>query len=365
MSTPMATPDAPEVSAAGEADARPSAAGHVVLRHTTRSIRWRRRHGWVGLGLALGLLVLLAASLVIGEYRVSALDAWHTLWGEAPAARTEFFVLERRLPRALVALSVGACLAMAGAIFQRVTRNPLASPDIIGVNAGAALGAVIVVVNSGGQLAASAGALVGAVAAASLLLAASARGGLRGPRMVLLGVAVSAFCGGLVDHLLNRSFVASAVTAQAWVVGSLQGRSWPELAPVAWTLVAALPVLAVLGPRLRLLGLGDELAGGLGLRVTRVRAASLVLATVLVAVAVSVTGPIAFVALVAPHIAGRLVSDPGLAISAMIGGALLLGADLVAQHALVVPVPVGVVTAVLGGVFFLVLMLQAGVRRRG
>lgn len=342
-----------------------SVPGMVVLRLGKRSVRWRRRNARAAGLLAVAVVGLLFAALVIGEYRVSAADAVQTLLGNPPASRTEFFVMQRRLPRSLVALAVGAAMAIAGAIFQRLTRNPLASPDIIGVNAGAALGAVVVVVNGGGLAAASLGAFTGAAVAAVALLAAAARGGLTGPRMVLLGVALAAFCAALVDHLLNRTFIASAVTAQTWVVGSLQGRSWPELQPIAIALLVAIPLLALLGPRLRMLGLGDELAAGLGARVAAIRWSGLLLATALVAVAVSVAGPIAFVALVAPHIAARVVPDPGLAISALVGAGLLLGADLVAQHAMGVPVPVGVVTAVLGGAFFLVLMVREGMRRHG
>ncbi len=315
--------------------------------------------------LGTGLLLLLGAALVIGAYRVSAADAFWTLLGDPPAPRTEFFVNQRRLPRALVAVTVGASLAVSGALFQRLTRNPLASPDIIGVSGGAAVGAVLVVIRGGSPAAASLGAFVGALLAATLLLAAAARGGLTGSRLVLLGVAVGAFCAGLVDHLLNRTFVASAVTAQTWVVGTLQGRGWPELRPMVLGLLVVAPVLAAVAPRLRLLGLGDELAQGLGVRVTGLRWVALLAATALVAVAVSVSGPIAFVALVAPHAAARLVPDPGLFTTGLLGGLLLLGADLLAQHAFGVAVPVGVVTAVLGGVFFLVLLVRQGLISRG
>lgn len=337
--------------------------GTTVVRSRRFSLRWRRRHAATTAALAGLVLLMLAASLVTGSYTVTAADAWNTLWGSPPSRRTDFFVMERRLPRALVALTVGACLAISGALFQRLTRNALASPDVIGVSGGAAVGAVVVVVNHGSPEQTSLGAFTGAVVAAALLMLAITRGGLGGHRMVLVGVAVAAFCGGLVDHLLNGAYLPSASSAQSWVVGSLQGRSWPELQPVAIGLAVALPVLVAIGPRLRVLGLGDETAAGLGVRVRGLRWTALLVATLLCAVAVSVSGPIAFVALVAPHLSARLLPDPGLAPTALIGGCLLLAADLLAQHAFAVPFPVGVVTAVVGGAFFLVLLIRTGGRR--
>lgn len=332
--------------------------GHRVLRAPNGwSLRYEVRPVVVSLALAVALAFAVLGSLVIGEFRVSVADAASTLLGDPPDRTTDFFVLERRLPRALVAVVVGASLALSGAIFCTLTRNPLASPDIIGVTQGASAGGAAVLLLLSGSLAqVQAGAVVGAVATTGLIVGLAKWRGLSGARLVLLGVALGAMASAVVAHLLSRVFVASAVTAQTWLIGSLQGRGWDELwLPLAVLVAVGLAVWRQ-SANLRALAMGDEIAVALGVRVGPVRGVLLVGATLTAAFAVAAAGPISFVALVAPHLARLATRSDRMLPAALIGALLLLVSDLVAQHAFALPVPVGVVTVVLGGLFFLALM---------
>lgn len=328
------------------------------------SIRYRKRTARVALALVAALVVLLIAALLLGEFQVTPAALLDTLRGQAPNAQTEFFVLGRRLPRALLAIAIGAALAVSGAVFQAITRNPLASPDVIGVSGGASFGAVLVMLVLGGSLdQAALGAALGALGAAAIIVLLSARTGLHGIQLVLTGVGLAAVTMALVDFVLSQVFVASATTAQTWLVGSLQGRSWSSLTPTLIALLAIAPILAWKTPDLRALALGDDSAAALGVRTNASRWILLVAATLLVAVAVAAAGPISFVALVAPHVARSLARGPSLVVSALVGALLLTLSDLVALYAFPAPIPVGAVTISLGGLFFLFLLWREGARR--
>lgn len=336
----------------------------IVSRRGSWSVRYRRRAVAV-CGALLGLVaLLLLGSLVIGEFVVTPPALVETLAGHPPDRMTEFMVLGRRLPRALVALVVGASLAVAGAVFQSLTRNPLASPDVIGVSSGASVGAVIVLLVLGGSLQQAAiGAVVGAVLLAVAIVLLTLRSGLHGVQLILTGIALSAVAMAVVDYVLTQVFVASAVTAQTWLVGSLQGSGWSDALPASLGLVAVTPLVIACAPATRMLELGESTAASLGVRAARTRWALLAAATLLVALAVATAGPISFIALVAPHIARRLARASGFLAPALVGAALLMAADLVAQHAFAAPIPVGVVTITLGGAFFLWLLWREGGRR--
>ncbi|PYI38869.1 ABC transporter permease [Arthrobacter psychrolactophilus] len=338
-------------------------AGESVLRSAADaySFRLTRKTVLLCVGLFVAVLALLFASLLAGDYRVSLPDLVATFQGHAPNKRTQFFIMDRRLPRALVALLVGAALATAGAIFQSVTRNPLASPDIIGVSSGAAAGASFVLLLVGGSVAqVSLGAFVGALIAAGCIALLAGRNGLHGVKLVLIGVALGALANAAISYMLTQVFVASAVTAQLWLVGSLQGRGWPELTVIAIALMVITPVLWRYSGRLEILRMGDDLAIALGVNVHATRRVLLVFATLLVASAVATAGPISFVALAAPHIARRLSGSGAILPAALIGGLLLATSDLAAQYLFSSPIPVGVVTIVIGGGFFLWLLIREG-----
>ncbi|MET3861694.1 iron complex transport system permease protein [Dietzia sp. 2505] len=337
--------------------------GESLLSARGYSVRVHRRTAWVTTALALLIVVAVAASLVIGEFAISVPDAVATLLDDAPDRTTRFFIQERRLPRALIAVAVGAALATSGALFCTLTRNPLASPDIIGITQGASAGgATVILVLGGGIAQVASGALVGAALTTGLILILTWWRGLSGARLVLLGVALGALAMAYVAHLLSRGFVASAVTAQIWLTGSLQGRGWSDLRPLAWVLLVAAVVIMSQTRGLRALPLGDDLAVALGVCLRRTRLVLLAAATVLAGMAVATAGPISFVALVAPHLARLLTRSDRVLPAALMGGLLLLVSDLVAQHAFGLPIPVGVVTVVLGGVFFLGLLWREGRR---
>jgi iron complex transport system permease protein len=322
--------------------------------------RWR-------LPAVLGLTaVTLAAALVVGDYPIAVARVAEALRGIG-SPRIRYVVLDLRLPRALVATVGGAALALAGAVFQRLARNPLASPDVIGISAGAGLGAVgALVLVAAGPAGVVGGAAGGALLAAVAVYRLSSRHGVTGPRLVLVGIAVGAVASALTSWLLTTADLYVAEQATVWLVGSLTGRSWSHAVP----LVVSVPLLSLLVAagvrRLRLLDLGDDTAGALGVRVERSRAGLLAVATLLAAAVTAVGGPIAFVALAAPQVARRLEGGrpPSLALSAACGATLLGLSDLVARRvAAPAEVPVGVVTAVCGAPLLIGLLIRA--RRRG
>lgn len=335
-----------------------------VVRGARWSLRFRRRTLAVSSILTAMLLALLVAALMIGEYPVTPAALIDTLRGHPPARLDEFFVLGRRLPRSLVAIVVGASLAVAGAVFQSLTRNPLASPDVIGISSGASVGAVVVMVVAHGSLAQAAlGAVAGSLLVAGVIALLTTRSGLHGVQLILTGVALSATAMAVVDYVLTQVFVASATTAQTWLVGSLQGRGWPDLVPALVALILIVPLLVWAAPGARMMALGDSVSTSLGVRTVRVRWILLVAATLLVAVAVATAGPISFIALIAPHIARRLAGATSFVAAGLVGALLLLASDLLGQNLFPAPIPVGVVTITVGGAFFLWLLWREGARR--
>ncbi|MFE7196711.1 FecCD family ABC transporter permease [Microbacterium oxydans] len=335
-----------------------------VLRGERWSFRFSHRTALVCGILAGALLVLLVAALMIGEYIVTPAALIETLLGRPPERLDGFFVLGRRLPRSLVAIVVGASLAVAGAVFQSLTRNPLASPDVIGISSGASVGAVVVMLVLGGSLAQAAlGAVIGSLVIAGVIVAFTARSGLHGVQLILTGVALSATAMAVVDYVLTQVFVASATTAQTWLIGSLQGRGWGDLFPASIALLLIIPLLVLAAPAARMMALGDSVSTALGVRTVRARWILLAAATLLVAIAVATAGPISFVALIAPHIARRLTGATSFLASGLVGALLLLTSDLLAQNIFPAPIPVGVVTITVGGAFFLWLLWREGARR--
>lgn len=319
--------------------------------------------GTVAAAIGAGLIVV---ALGAGSFPVAPADVIGVLVGVNDDALTQTVVREWRLPRALGALGVGALLGIAGALFQTVTRNPLASPDILGLSSGAFTGmlATLVLVSTSWP-ALVAGSLAGALATAAAIWLLAWRGGLQGFRLIVVGIGVSAMLASLNTWMLLQIELETAMFASAWGAGSLNGVT---AAPVVGALACALPFVVaafVLGPRLRQLELGDDLAAATGARPHLTRSLALLVGVVLVAAATTVGGPIAFVALAAPQIARLLARTPhlSLGLSAIGGAVLLLGSDLIAQHLLPAPLPVGVVTVSVGGAY-LVFMIAMEVRRR-
>jgi iron complex transport system permease protein len=325
------------------------------------SFRVQPRAVGVSLVLVVLLLVLLVLAVGTGEYSIPPGDVVATLLGGGDAG-TSFVVETLRLPRALTGILVGAALGAAGAIFQSVTRNPLGSPDVIGFTAGASAGALVeIVVLGGGAAAVAGGALMGGVGTAILVYLLAFRGGegVQGYRLVLIGIGLSYVLVAVREYLMTHAKLEQATVANVWITGSLNGRGWEHVVPVALALALLLPLAAALARELRMMELGDDAAVALGVSVGPARGGLLAIGVALTAVATASAGPVLFVALAAPQIARRLTraTGPGVGTAALTGAALLLTGDFAAQR--VFPdsqLPVGVVTGVAGGGYLIWLL---------
>lgn len=317
-----------------------------------------RRSAIAGLCVLAGCLVLGFLSLGWGAASFGYGDVIDVFAGRGRKF-AELVIVQWRMPRMLLAIAVGAALGCSGAIFQALTRNPLASPDLIGFTTGAQTGILFAVLIAGQSLAAtSAAALIGGLLAGAAIYALSSRGGFGGLRLILAGIAVSAMLGSLNRWMLVHAPVDDAHGAQRAITGSLSGADWATATPVTALIIAALFLVAARSRDLRGLDLGPDLATTLGLRVGAARATLILLGIVLVALATTAAGPIAFVALVAPHIARRITrsATTPMLVAAAVGAFLLLAADI-AGTALLDGLPVGLVTASLGGVYFMALLI--------
>lgn len=325
------------------------------------SLRVAPRSVAVGLALTMLLVVLLILSIGTGDYPIAPGDVVWTLLGGGDQG-TRFVIETLRLPRGLTGALVGAALGVGGAIFQSITRNPLGSPDIIGPVQGASAGAVLeILVFGGGTFAIAAGAVVGGLTTAMVVYLLALRRGVEGYRFVLVGIAISFMLIAATQYLLTRASLDLAMTAQVWLTGSLNGRGWEHGQPVACALIVLLPLTALLARPLRMLELGDEAAGALGVTVERSRLALIFVAVALVTVATASAGPVVFVALAAPQIARRLTraTGPGVGCAALTGAVLLVGADYASQRLFGdTQLPVGVLTGALGGLYLIWLLIR-------
>ncbi|MEU0027737.1 iron chelate uptake ABC transporter family permease subunit [Streptomyces sp. NPDC006335] len=319
--------------------------------------------------VALILLAALTASVVLigtGDFPIPAGDVLKTLLGNGNAGQ-EFIVNELRLPRVLVGLLVGASLGLGGALFQAISRNPLGSPDVLGLSQGATAGALtMIVLFSGSATQITTGALVGGLVTGLAIYLLAWKQGVHGYRLVLVGIGVSAIVTAVNGYLLTRSTLTEAAQAVVWMTGSLSGRDWAQVWPLLWLCAVLVPLVLVNGRGLRMMEMGDDVSGALGVRVERVRLLLLVAAVLLTAAATAAAGPVSFVALTAPQLARRLTRSPGpnLLPSVCMGATLLVAADLVSQKVFGADqLPVGVVTGVLGGVYLLWLLVTE--RRAG
>ncbi|MFI5530316.1 FecCD family ABC transporter permease [Kitasatospora sp. NPDC051853] len=339
----------------------PQKAGRLrTLRVAELSVRLRPR-ALVAFALVLAaVLVLAVLAIGTGDYPIAPAEVVRTLLGDGAPAQ-DFIVHELRLPRVATALLVGAALALSGALFQSLVRNPLGSPDMLGFTQGASTGALVaIVLLGGGTFALSAGAVLGGVLTGVLIHLLAWRGGVHGTRLVLIGIGVMAVLTGVNGYLLTRAELVDASRAMLWLTGSLDGRGWDQAGPLALVLAVLLPaVLVGAGRALRLLEMGDEAASALGVRVQGVRLLLLTAAVLVAAFAAAAAGPVSFVALTAPQLARRLSRAPGpnLGGAMAVGAALTVGADLLGQHLVDGrQLPVGVVTGVLGGGYLVWLM---------
>ncbi|MEA9984105.1 MULTISPECIES: FecCD family ABC transporter permease [Subtercola] len=319
------------------------------------------RGGRVGVVLGAVVIALVLVTLCLGAFSLSVPEVFGALTGHGSRS-ANFVVGEVRLPRASVGLLVGVCLGLSGALFQAIVRNPLASPDIIGITSSASatgISAILLLGLSGFAL--SGIVLAGALAAAAVIYLLAWRNGITGYRLVLVGIGVAAVSTSITSYQLTRGKITDVQQALVWLTGSLNNSTWSEVLVLAVAVVVLVPLTLALSPTLDALRLGDDSALALGVRVERSRLVLIVVAVALAAVAVSIVGPIGFVALVASPIARRLVGGGRLALvpAALLGGVIVLASDLVAQFALPgTSLPVGVVTGIVGAPYLLWLLTR-------
>ncbi|MFJ6698826.1 FecCD family ABC transporter permease [Streptomyces sp. NPDC091272] len=333
----------------------------VQRLHAVRR-RGRARVVLVQLVLLVAVVAVFCAALSFGDMNVPLGDVVKALFGGGDRS-AHFIVVELRLPRVVLGLLVGLAFGLAGALFQALLRNPLASPDVIGISQGASAAAVLASLGfavSGIGL--SAAALAGALVSAALIYSVSRRGGVSGQRFVLVGIGIGAGLSSITSYLLTNAQVADAQKALVWLTGSLNGSSLEQVWPLLGALALLLPLTALAARDLGAMQLGDDTAAGLGTHVGRSRLALLGCAVALAGVATAAAGPVAFVAFVSAPVARRLVPGSGAALvpAALTGALLVTAADFAAQHLLwSSQFPVGVVTSLIGAPYLLWLLARA------
>lgn len=324
--------------------------------------RVRRRRLAVSGSLAAALAVVVVVGLSVGDYPLSLEQLWRTLWGGGEKAEA-YVLFQVRAPRVLMGVLVGACLAVAGAVLQTLLRNPLASPDLLGITGGSSVAAlfVLLVLGATGPLLVVA-AFGGGILVAVLLLFAGGRAGEGGFRLILAGIGVSFLAVAISNFLMVRAQLELAKSALLWIVGSLGSTAWWQVLAVLTAALIALPGVVLVARWLPITQLGPSSSAGLGVHSTTVRWVAVACAVLLTAACCAFTGPISFIALCAPPIARALLGNGaiGIAASALTGAVLLTVADLLAQFALPgLSLPVGVVTGAVGAVFLLWLLASS------
>lgn len=271
-----------------------------------------------------------------------------------------------RLPRMLCGLLVGLAFGIAGNTFQTMLRNPLASPDIIGITSGCSIAAVfcILVLRMSGS-SVSIAAVISGLIVSTLIYLLSKGSGFSGGRLILIGIGIQAMINALISFLLLKSSQYDVPGALRWLSGSLNGMSMKDVPGLFIVVVLFGGIILLLTKHLQILELGDEFATTLGVKINLVRIILILSSVFLIAFATAVTGPIAFVAFLAGPIASKLVGPgaPNVLASGLVGALLVLGADMIGQFVFSTRFPVGVITGILGAPYMLFLLIC--INRRG
>lgn len=349
----------------------------AIVDEQIRAVRWgplsavlRPRHMIAVLALLVVSSLAFAVNIGEGDYPLSIPEVFEVLFGGG--SRIErLVVLEWRMGRTMVGLLVGLALGLAGALTQSVARNPLASPDILGISQGASAAVVtfLVLGSTVGGLTIPAAmlgggtatiALVGGLLTAAVIYVLAWRRGIDPFRLVLVGIGINAMLTSVITYMIVRADINTAAQAKVWLTGSLAGQGWPQFWPLLLAVAIAIIILVLVSYDLYATQLGDDAARALGVRLRVSQGVMLLVAVALTAVTVSAAGPIGFVAFVAPQVALRLcgTSTPPLIGSALTGASLLLLSDFVARVILPWELPVGIVTAAIGGPFLLHLVIR-------
>ncbi|MGW8632094.1 FecCD family ABC transporter permease [Streptomyces sp. NPDC055793] len=323
----------------------------LVLRRGRIAVRLQWRSVVVCTVLAVAGAGMALLALMTGSYALSPGQVLSALTGRETGFVQEL-VVEWRLPRVAAALVFGAALGVSGAVFQSLLRNPLADPGIMGFTQGSYTGALIVILVVNGTYAQLAGgALLGGMATAVAVYVLAHRRGVKGFRLIVVGIGASAMLDSLNTWLILKADLDQAMSAAAWGAGSLNGVSWNQVAVGGACIAVLLLVAGMLSRSLRQMQLGDVVAASQGVRVSPVRLGLILVGVALTATVTAASGPILFVSLVAPQIAHRLARGAGVALApaAFVGALLCLASDYLAQHVAPTPLPVGIITVVLGG----------------
>ncbi|MGO3885784.1 MAG: FecCD family ABC transporter permease [Mycetocola sp.] len=338
-------------------------AATVTIRRGRFSVRVPLRTLRTTLILTVVAVFFAVVALCFGDYPLTLPQVLSALTGTGePFHRT--VVGEWRLPIALSSVVFGALLGLGGAIFQSLTRNPLGSPDVIGFDAGSYTAVVVVmlVLGSYSSWTIAVAATTGGLATALVVYLLAYRRGVQGFSLIIIGIAVSVMLGSVNAYLITRADITDAMTVGFWGAGSLSRVSWSSLMPsLALGLLIAVAA-AALTPSLRRLELGDDAAASLGIRPGRARLLLIIVGVATVALVTAAAGPISFIALVAPQLARRIDRRAGVDLpsSAAMGAALLSAAQLLSLmlSSGLKPVPVGLVTVCLGGVYLIWLLIR-------
>jgi iron complex transport system permease protein len=339
-----------------------------VLRVGGLSLRWESRAAWTATVLVVALLLLGFGALLTGAVAFSPSDVVASLLGQGRAS-TDYAVLELRLPRLATAVVVGLALGASGAIFQTISRNPLGSPDIIGFTSGAATGGIIAILLwRAGSTVTSVAAVAGGLVTALLVYTLAYRRGVDGFRLILVGIGITAVIDAANVYLIARARLQVALEANVWMAGSLNGRTWPNALAVAVALAVLLPIALACGRRLSMMEMGPEAARARGVPVQGTTLLLVFVGVGLAAVATAAAGPISFVAMAAPQLARRLsrTEGAGLVSAGLMGAVLLVGSDILAQRLVESrPLPVGLATGIVGGLYLAWLLAREWRRGRG
>ncbi|RST24483.1 iron ABC transporter permease, partial [Streptomyces sp. WAC04770] len=336
------------------------AAPASVAAATRRRVRSALRRRTVILVLAVLVVAAFAVTLMAGRTFYPPGDVWRVILGEqVPGA--SFTVGRLRLPRAVLAVVAGFSFGLAGVTFQTMLRNPLASPDIIGISSGASAAAAIAIVTlSLGEVQVSVLAIAAGLGVALLVYALAFRGGVVGTRLILIGIGISAMLDSITSYTLSQAAEWDLQEAMRWLTGSLNGTTWDQVLPALAAAAVLTPLLLGQSRNLSAMQLGDDTASALGVRVERTRITVIVAAVGLIAFATAAAGPIAFVAFLSGPIAARIVGAGGslLVPAGLVGALLVLVADFTGQFAFGERYPVGVVTGVLGAPYLVYLIIR-------
>ncbi|WP_088009082.1 FecCD family ABC transporter permease [Indiicoccus explosivorum] len=344
---------------------------HVVIRAGKASFLMNKKSIWILTGLTLLTVALIIVSLGIGQLAISPVNVVQAVFG-AGTDMENLVVRSFRMPRILLAVFAGAGLAMSGAILQGIIRNPLASPDIIGITAGASFTTVAFLAlfsDRSNTLTVSIhwmplASFIGAVAMGFLVYFLSwKRGGIAPVRLVLIGVGLSAAMQAMTTMMMVLGPIFTASRANVWITGSVNGTNWTEVLTVIPWIFGLTAILFFYARRLNVQELGEDLAVNAGALVQKDRFVLLFLSSALAGGAVAFAGGIGFVGLMAPHIARQLVGSSFgalIPVSALIGGMIVLVADLIARTAFApLEIPAGVFTAAIGAPYFIYLLYRS------